>query len=443
MTRSSLRRFRLTLAATLLAGAALACDSLLNVQAPSRVPASVLDDPANAELAVNGAQADFECAYTSYAALGGMLAGELEDATLSAGRWDYDRRTVTSGDAYGPNQCNDGSFLGLYTPLSVARFQADNAASHLQGWTDAQVTDRHMLIAKASAYAGYSLVLLGEGFCSAAIDVGPQLMPNQLLDSAEARFSTAVTEATTANATDLLNLALVGRARTRLDLANSTGALADAQLVPAGFEYDATYSSSNLRRENLIFQQLNKFPFNTIAVPYRKFMYVFADTVVPGKVDSVPDPRVAVRFDSATTMFDNRHGQWVQLKYANIGAPIRLATSTEAQLIIAEIQGGPTAVGIINNLHAAAGLPPFRGTNPDSIRRQVIYERQAEFFLDGHHLGDVNRFQLTLFPPAGTPYPVDAANPKGGFYGTGTRFPLPDKERFNNPNIPSTVNPGC
>ena len=63
--------------------------------------------------------------------------------------------------------------------------------------------------------------------------------------------------------------------------------------------------------------------------------------------------------------------------------------------------------------------------------------------VDGHHLGDVNRFQLTLFPPAGTPYPVDAANPKGGFYGTGTRFPLPDKERFNNPNIPSTVNPGC
>jgi len=371
------------------------------------------------------------------------LAGELEDATLSAGRWDYDRRTVTSGDAYGPNQCNDGSFLGLYTPLSVARFQADNAASHLQGWTDAQVTDRHMLIAKASAYAGYSLVLLGEGFCSAAIDVGPQLMPNQLLDSAEARFSTAVTEATTANATDLLNLALVGRARTRLDLANSTGALADAQLVPAGFEYDATYSSSNLRRENLIFQQLNKFPFNTIAVPYRKFMYVFADTVTPGKVDSVPDPRVAVQFNAATTMFDNRHGQYVQLKYATIASPIPLATTTEAQLIIAEIQGGPTAVNIINALHAAVGLPAFHATDPDSIRQQVIYERAAEFFLDGHHLGDVNRFNLTLFPAAGTPYPVDAANPKGGFYGVGRRFPLPDKERFNNPNIPSTVNPGC
>src|SRR5439155_270198 len=212
---------RLKLMATLLLGAALACDSLLNVQSPSRVPASVLDDPANAELAVNGAQADFECALASYVALGGMMAGELEDATLSAGRWDYDRRTVTSGDAY------------------------------------------------------------------------------------------------TAGDASTLNLARVGRARVRLALGDSVGALADAQLVPAAFEYDATYSSITARRENLVYQQLNKFPFNTIAVPYRNFMYVFTDTVVPGKVGSVPDPRVTVRFDSATTMFDNRYGQWVQLKYAN------------------------------------------------------------------------------------------------------------------------------
>src|SRR5205807_2840102 len=137
---------------------------------------------------------------------------------------------------------------------------ADNATHHLQGWTDGQVANRHTLLAKASAYAGYSLVLLGESFCSAAIDVGPQLMPPQLLDSAETRFSTAVAEATTAGATSILNLALVGRARVRLDLADSVGALAAAQLVPAGIEYDATYSSSNARRESFVYQQLDKSP---------------------------------------------------------------------------------------------------------------------------------------------------------------------------------------
>src|SRR2546430_3283815 len=100
-------RMRLKIMATLLLGAVLACDSLLNVQSPSRVPASVLDDPANAELAVNGAQADFECALASYAALGGMLAGELEDVTLSAGGWGYDRGPVPSRGAHGAHRSEE------------------------------------------------------------------------------------------------------------------------------------------------------------------------------------------------------------------------------------------------------------------------------------------------------------------------------------------------
>src|SRR5436309_8235997 len=163
-----------------------------------------------------------------------MRAGELDAATLSAGRWDYDRRTVTSGDAYGPNQCNDGSFLCLYTPLSVARFQADNATHHLQGWTDAQVSNRHDLIAKASAYGGYTLTLLGEGFCSAAIDVGPQLMPPQLLDSAAARFSTAIAETITARATSTPYLSRRRSSRVRLALGYTVGALCDPQSLFAG-----------------------------------------------------------------------------------------------------------------------------------------------------------------------------------------------------------------
>src|SRR5207237_9946196 len=102
------------------------------------------------------------------------------------------------------------------------------------------------------------------------------------------------------------------------------------QLLPASYYNDTTYSSAKALRKNFVYQQINKIPFNTIAVPYRNFMYVFADTVVPGKVDSVPDPRVAVRFDSATTMFDDRHGQWLQPKYANLGAPTPLPTSPAA-----------------------------------------------------------------------------------------------------------------
>src|SRR5207247_9207223 len=105
--------------------------------------------------------------------------------------------------------------------------------------------------------------------------------------------------------------------------------------------------------------------------------------------------------------------QWVQLKYQSIGAPIPMATGAEAQLIVAEIVGGQTAVDIINALHAAAGLPQFRSTNPDSIKQQIIRERHAVFFLDGHHLGDLSRFKLPLFAASGTRYPLDATTPKG------------------------------
>ncbi len=437
--RVSAPRFvRWTVASALVLACTIACDRLLDVQAPSRVPASILDNPNQAQLLVNGAQADFECAFASYVVVSGMLGGELEDATLSAGRWDYDRRTVQSGDAYGPNQCNDGSFLGVYTPLSIARYSGDHAVSDLQGWTDAQVPNRHLLIATASAYAAYSLTLLGEGFCSAAINVGPQLMPDQLLDSAAARFTTAITEATNAGESGaaVLDLALVGRARVPLDLGDPADADNDAKQVPDNFEYDATYSATSPRRENYVFQQINKSPFNTVGQQFRGVEYA-----------GTPDPRVPVAYNASTRMFDNRTGQFVQLKYQSIDAPIPLATGTEAQLIVAEAEGGQTAIDIINALHAAAGLPPYTNTNPDSIKQQIIYERKAAFFLDGHRLGDVNRFTLPLFPAPGSPYPTDSTTPgtsaKGGFYGLTTRFPLPDKERFNNPNIPSSTNPGC
>ena len=78
--------------------------------------------------------------------------------------------------------------------------------------------NRTKLIGQAAAYAGYSLVLLGEGMCSAAINVGPELTPAQLFAEAKIRFDSAIVAATTANDAATLNLATLGRARTLLDL---------------------------------------------------------------------------------------------------------------------------------------------------------------------------------------------------------------------------------
>src|SRR5213592_4534976 len=64
-----------------LALAAVACDRLVTVAAPSRVIASSLYDPVNAQLLMNGASSDFECAFGQYIVAQGLVGNELEVAT--------------------------------------------------------------------------------------------------------------------------------------------------------------------------------------------------------------------------------------------------------------------------------------------------------------------------------------------------------------------------
>ncbi|HEX2693819.1 MAG TPA: RagB/SusD family nutrient uptake outer membrane protein, partial [Gemmatimonadaceae bacterium] len=105
----------------------------------------------------------------------------------------------------------------------------------------------------------------------------------------------------------------------------------------------------------------------------------------------------------------------------------------EAQLIIAEAEGGQTAVDIINALRADAGLPAFSSSDPTAITNEVITARARELFLEGQHLYDVRRLNLPLVPAEGTPY--STVYLKGGTYGSERCFPVPDVETLNNPNF--------
>jgi hypothetical protein len=285
------------------------------------------------------------------------------------------------------------------------------------------VPERTSLIATASAYGGYSLVLLGEGMCSAAIDVGPELTRAQLLAEAETRFSRAIEAATESGENDIGQLALVGRARARLDLGDLAGAAADAAQVLPGFVVNATYSSTKPRRENLVFTYTHRELNATVDLPFRDLTF-----------GGVPDPRVVV-VDAEMVGADAQTPIFQPTKYPSIESPIPVATWEEAQLILAEAAlagvGSGDAVDIINTLHANAGLPPYAGGTPDEVMAQVIEERSRELFLEGQRLGDMIRYDLPLFPAAGTPFPV-----AGGTFGSQVCFPLPAVERLNNPNIP-------
>jgi hypothetical protein len=344
----------------------------LDVTSPSRIPAANLEDPSNAALLVNGAVADFECAFGSYVVASALIGDELGDATQTAARFPYDQRTlVSSSTTY---QSSDCTGLGTYSPLQTARVSADNVRILLNGWTDAQVANRQTLLATAAAYEGYAELLLGEGFCATAfssfnsdgsVNYGTQITPSAAFDSAITRFSEAITAATAAGsgAASILNMAYVGRARAKLDKGDLTGARADAVLVPATFVLNMTASAISSRRNNRIWADNGQSgsSFNTassVEVPYR----------------TLNDPRVPVIHPAGVPNSTTGVVIYVQTKYTSAAASTPIASGVEAQLIVAEadIASNPTeALTIINTSRTAgteATLPA--GTSAAISRRR-------------------------------------------------------------------------
>lgn len=406
-------------------------DELLNVDSPDRVDTGTIEDPHNAQLLVSSAIADFECAFASYIAAAGLLGEELADGQRNLRLWDYDRRSIDSAGSplYAVATCEDPVGPGIYQTLQTARFTTDQAIELLGSpeFVAANVPNRTTLIATMAAYSGYSHLLLGEAMCSAAIDGGPELEGPRLLELAEQRFSLAIQtgESIGGDARDVVSLALVGRARTRLDLGRSAEAVADARLVPPGFQKDARYSGLTLRSSNRIWTLNNRDARISVEQDFWNVTHM-----------NVADPRIPVQ-NAGRGAVNQDVPLWIQRKYPSRESPIPIARYAEAQLIIAEVEGGNTAVDIINALHSAAGLPRYTAGDPDSILRHVIEERELEFFLESHHFSDKLRFNRLLdpdplpdTPPAGTSFIT------GGVYGATRCLPLPDVERLNNPNIP-------
>ena len=419
----------------LLAAAALAivtaCGNPLEVETTSRIPAENVEVPANAQLLVSGAIADFECAYAAYVVQSATVGEEFIYAQQTADRVPSDRRSTLPTDGrYATNSCVG---LGIYTPLQTARQTSETALNYLKSWTDAQVANRTKLIAYTAAYNGYSYLLLGEGFCTLAfssinpdrtIAYGGEVARDSAFKLAIARFTESITAAQavtnpSAAVTDSLRLAYLGRARARLDLGDYAGAMADAQQIPAGYVRNATYSTAVDRRNNLVFSDNSSTnTSSSVGDPYRSM---------------TGDPRVPVTQGSSTSATGIRH--WYQTKYTTLSTPIPFAKYQEAQLIIAEaqIRAGnlPAALPILNAERARGNQGAFTGTTQAQYLAELIDQRRRELFLEGQHLEDIIRFGIAVQPVAGTPYHF------GGTYGNQICFPLPAAERLNNPLIGS------
>jgi hypothetical protein len=432
LSRSYSRRVTSALLALSL-GSTAACNSLLDVDSPGRVPADALTDPSLIPTLSAAAMQSLQCGAMAFAATGGMLAGEYWSANGFVNNHPWEWRGVVeiksnagSCDATGNNAVGRNStFMGFYRPLQLARFQLDDTFSRAEALTDAEVPNRARILTEMRAYGGYAYLLLAEGMCSMTIDRGPEMTQAEVLAIAEDRFTDAIARASALSPVDasLLNMARVGRARTRLDRGNLTGAAEDAILVPAGFVRNAEFSEAVPARENRLFNLTTRNDFLSVAPGYQNLEVNGS----PG----VADPRVRVQ-DLGRNANDGVTRMWRQLKFPASTSNLAIASWAEAQLIYAEAVGGQAGLDAINRVRASnsPAVPAYAGPPPTGadFTNLVLEERRRQLFSEGQRYADMLRHDLPF---------QTGVNRKGQTYSQLTCVPLPDLETRNNPNFTS------
>ena len=399
------------LSGILLAGT-VACESLLEVEIPGQVEDAALDDPALAGTMMISALGEFECALNTLVPTNAFLTGEFiaSNFFLSSNVWGWRGETEIRATSGACSTSRAATNYGYYTPFQRARFLAEDAVRRITEFSDADVPDKSNVLGTLNAYAGYSLVHLGENYCEMALDNGPLMQPREVLALAADRFTTAMSQASDPS---IVNMARVGRARANLDLGNLSEAAADAEQVPEGFVRNAEYSTAQIRRENST--------YNRTETDYLSVGFAWRDLTVGG----MPDPRVPV-VNTGRKGQDGETDQWDQLKYTSRDDPIPIASWREAQFIIAEARMGQAALDALNRVRDVYGIPHIQMSEVDDMLATILEERKRTFFLEGHWHSDMIRHNIQ-FP--------QGVNHKGNSFQPYSCMPLPDIEVNNNVNL--------
>jgi len=438
-------------------GFAAGCDSLLEVDLPGAVTEDDLLQPELAETAVLSAMADFECAYAEFsAAIGGLEDAFWESTGWFTRAWSEYRVDRTTG-AVDTQECGVSDVAaGFYVNFQAARFQAEQSYSYIGGLTPGDAIDaekRERLLAQAALTAAYTYDVFGESWCSMAVNVGPEMTPQQTLDSAEVWFDRALThigatgDFATANTASVEQMAYLGRARVRHALGDAPGAINDAAEVDQGFTSFVTRGNSDRKRWNQPYQHLTVSKYGTVPpqVEFEGSMVAFTGyrdltIAADGRAVNVdgspvtgtgtPDPRVPV-VNTGQLGQDGITPHWIQTKYDAYGDGIVFARWEEAELILAELEGGQSAIDRVNAIRTYYSLPQvtyLAAGDAAGIRDMILEERRRSFFYEGRWHSE--KLRNDLWFPMGLGF-----NHKGVAYGEATCLELSERERQSNPNI--------
>lgn len=414
MTRLRSRlSFMLIVAAPL---AATACKDFLKVENPNSVAASDVNALRDATTLAQSALQDFAAAYGNYTVFGGIFSGELWSADVN------NPGNLTSVRLVDPTMTD-----GYLSAMARARVSGDNVVKSLAGTTGEKSDNA----ATGWMVAGYAFLAYAEHFCSATVDGGPSLTTANMLDSAVANLTNAITIGAAvgdAAGVQISNAALVARARAQLMKSNTAQALADANAVKAGFNYNLVYINdlSNIQRLGNYIWYID-FQVSTLSV-------------IPA-LRGLTDPRIITIAPTVNNLkpMDGSTAMWSMAKYSAYNAPIRLASKIEADYIAAEAQGTGAMLAQIQARRAANNQPVYAGaTDGHSVLVEFLTQRTYEFYVEGKHMGDLRRYpnDLPFLTPAGTPYRKPNVPAYSSGYNNKLCWPISAAETANNPNHP-------
>jgi starch-binding outer membrane protein, SusD/RagB family len=421
-------------------GTAAACENFLTANNPGAVEAEDLNDAAYASLIGNGPVFAFQDSWDDITWWNGQLTDEIINRNgpnpfIEEGQ--IDRRELYSDMTYIP--------AFIYSPHQRARFLAEDAVRRLTVILGDTV-GRDLRVARALAYGGYTYIGLGEMMCTTPIDRSVPKTWDEMMTAAVAKFDSAVVIANAAKAyygtltpavpnailaaDSVINFARVGAARASLDKNDKTAATTYAQLVPAGFVFNAYYSENTTGQMHRTYNRigtgngvgtLGGTPFEAMAADPR----VPRATSPSGRAGTPLSPPSYSTFNNTV----------VGANFAPTMA-VRVASGLEARYIIAEAAGSTAATLTFVNERRAAGLQTPVALTGDALMAELRDQKSRDFYLDNHRLGDLRRYKkysnVDLFPKG--PYPGSTT---GQIYNESVDcWPLPTNEINDNPNVP-------
>ncbi len=322
-----------------------------------------------------------------------------------------------------------------WNTLSRARWLSDQSLTRLKAALGDAGFAKHPLAAQALVWRGFTYRVLGEAMCVSVIDKGPATPSRDNLVRAESAFTAAIAVAQAAKNTNLVNAAYIGRAQVRADLANWSGAVADAALVPTAFKYQMPYFT------NVDEYGYNRTMWSSTSQSFYKATSVWG-TWYAKYADNTKDPRVSYTQTALTGAGAfppvGKVPWWPQAKYVTQTAGVNLGSGREARLIEAEaaLRDGDISGAMvkIDGNRASAGAPvAARPLTTDDAWTLLKQERGVELWLEGRRLPDMRRWAATKTPGALNPQEVMGAT--SYLEGQATCFPVSQDEINTNPNL--------